>query len=670
MAAAGRPYGRIPPAPRQEKGETHRSSGLFRRLRVLTLWRVFAADASLSTYWGRKLNNYTGLGASYLGIGRCRFRVWAPFAGKVEVHVLSPNEQIVPMSPDAWGYYEAIVNDLEPGALYRFRLDGEKERPDPTSRFQPDGVHGPSQVIDPNFTWGASHWPGLRLKDYVLYELHVGVYTPEGTFDAIIPHLDALKDLGIRALELMPVAQFPGSRNWGYDGVYPYAVQASYGGPHALKRLVDNCHQRGLAVVLDVVYNHLGPEGNYLADFGPYFTDRYRTPWGPAVNFDGPHSDHVRRFFIENALYWLTEFRMDALRIDAVHGIFDFSSRPFLEELAVTVREHTERFNRRTYLIAESDLNDSRLVRSRELGGYGLDAQWNDDFHHALHTLLTNERTGYYEDFGLCRHLAKAFRDGFVYSGEYSRYRKRRHGNDSRDISAHRFVVFAQNHDQVGNRMLGDRLSALLPFEAIKLAAGVAILSPYIPLLFMGEEYGETSPFPYFISHSDPYLIETTREGRRQEFAAFSWEGEPLDPQDETVFLKAKLNHELRSQGKHRVLLEFYRQLLDLRENLNCVAEMTGDDRVDAIGFERHKAVYLRWRSADGHAASVFHFGDSSTSVSVPLPSGRWTKRLDSAAEAWAGPGRTIPQTVSSDGEISLTLSPHSFVLFTGLGEI
>ena len=445
------------------------------------------------------MNKGISLGASYLGERQCRFRVWAPFVSKVELHLLSPNEQIVPMGKDQRGYHEAVVKQLEPGALYRYRLDGDKERPDPASRYQPDGVHGPSQVVDPHFCWSEAHWAGLPLKEYVLYELHVGTFTPDGTFSAIIPHLDQLKDLGITAVELMPVAQFPGDRNWGYDGVYPFAVQNSYGGPGGLKLLVDACHQRGLAVVMDVVYNHLGPEGNYLADFGPYFTDSYKTPWGPAVNYDGPYSDDVRRFFIENALHWLIDFRIDALRIDAVHGIFDSSAQPFLEELALTVQEHTERLNRQIYLIAESDLNDSRLVRSRKLGGYGLDAQWNDDFHHALHTLLTSERSGYYEDFGLCRDLATAFRDGFVYSGKYSRYRKRRHGNDARVIASHRLVVFSQNHDQVGNRMRGDRLSALVSFESLKLAAGVVILSPFIPLFFMGEEY-QVKPPPFLTS--------------------------------------------------------------------------------------------------------------------------------------------------------------------------
>jgi len=572
------------------------------------------------------------------------------------------------MAKDPRGYHEAVVSHLEPGTLYRYRLDGEKERPDPASRFQFGGVHGPSQVVDPDFSWSEPHWPGLALKDYVLYELHVGTFTSDGTFSAIIPRLDELKDLGITAVELMPVAQFPGNRNWGYDGVYPFAVQNSYGGPGGLRQLVDACHQRGLAVVMDVVYNHLGPEGNYLADFGPYFTDSYRTPWGPAVNYDGPYSDDVRRYFIENALHWLIDFRIDALRIDAVHGIFDFSARPFLEELALTVSEHTERLNRRIYLIAESDLNDSRLVRSLEAGGYGLDAQWNDDFHHALHTLLTGERTGYYEDFGLCRDLAKAFQDGVVYSGEYSRYRKRRHGNDSRAIPAHRLLVFSQNHDQVGNRMLGERLSALVSFEGLKLAAGVVILSPFIPLLFMGEEYGEISPFPYFVSHSDPYLIEATRQGRRQEFAAFRWEGESPDPQDETTFLSAKLNHDLGDEGKHRVLLKFYRELLGLRKTLREAARMSRERR-DAVGFERHKAVFLIWRVSEGQAAAIFHFGDTAAPIPVPLPVGGWIKRIDSAEETWDGPGSAVPETVTSDGEESLTLAPQSFVILMRVEE-
>jgi maltooligosyltrehalose trehalohydrolase len=461
----------------------------------------------------------------------------------------------------------------------------------------------------------------------------------------------------------MPVAQFPGNRNWGYDGVYPFAVQNSYGGPEGLRRLVNECHGRGLAVLLDVVYNHLGPEGNYLWDFGPYFTDRYKSLWGNAINFDGPRSDDVRHFFIENALYWVTEFHIDALRIDAVHGILDFSAVPFLEELASEVHDQADRLNRCIYLIAESDLNDSRVIRSRELGGYGLDAQWNDDFHHALHTLLTGERTGYYQDFGQLRDLAKAFREGFIYSGEYSSYRRRRHGNSSRDIPADQFVVFTQNHDQVGNRMRGERLAALVCPERTKLAAGVVLLSPFIPLLFMGEEYGETAPFPYFISHSDPDLIEAVCRGRRDEFAAFGWSDEPPDPQDEETFLRAKLNHSLPRKGHHRMLLEFYGELIRLRREIPALASLTKDN-MEVLDYEHEKVLVIRRRDNVDEAIAVFHFGKSPTSIRISFPKGKWRKRLDSADERWHGPGSQIPHEFGSQGEVAISVQPHTFVLF------
>jgi maltooligosyltrehalose trehalohydrolase len=492
----------------------------------------------------------------------------------------------------------------------------------------------------------------------VLYELHVGTFTAQGTFDAIVPHLDELKDLGITAIEIMPVAQFPGERNWGYDGVYPCAVQNSYGGPEGLKRLIDACHQRGLAVILDVVYNHLGPEGNYLHDFGPYFSDRYRTPWGSAINFDGPDSDEVRRFFIENALSWITEFRLDALRLDAVHGIFDFSARHFLQELASAVHEQAERLNRRIYVIAESDLNDVRLVRSPELGGYGIDAQWNDDFHHALHTLLTGERNGYYEDFGRIQDLAKAFAEGFVYSGAYSPARRRRHGNTSKDIAARRFVVFAQNHDQVGNR---DRLSALVSFEGLKLAAAVVLLSPFIPLLFMGEEYGETAPFPYFVSHSDPDLIEAVRHRRQEEFAHLQKAEEPPDPQEEATRQSARLDHSLRHQGKHRLLYELYKELIKLRNETRADAGLS-KDRMEVVCLERESTLVVRRWGREEQVAAIFHFGDTA-SVNIPLPSGRWLKRLASGEKRWNGPGRDLPTVLHSDGKVSVTLTQHAFLM-------
>jgi maltooligosyltrehalose trehalohydrolase len=603
------------------------------------------------------------LGATYLGQGRCRFKVWAPLARKVEVHIVAPVERLLPLKEGGHGYHSATVGGVEPGSCYLYRLDDLEERPDPASQSQPDGVHGPSQVADPYFVWEDSSWSGLSLQDYIIYELHVGTFTPEGTFDALIPRLNELKELGITAVELMPVAQFPGSRNWGYDGVFPFAVQDSYGGPQGLKRLVSACHQRGLAVVLDVVYNHLGPEGNCLGDFGPYFTDRYRTPWGTALNFDGPDSDEVRRFFIENALYWVTEFHIDALRLDALHAILDISPRPFLEELADAVHYQAERLNRCIYLIGESDLNDPRLVRPPELGGYGLDALWNDDFHHCLHTLLTGEQTGYYQDFGRLNQLGKAFGEGFVYSGDYSSYCRRRRGASSRDIPAQRLVVFAQNHDQVGNRMLGERLSQLVSFEELKLAAGVVLLSPFIPLLFMGDEYGETAPFQYFVSHSDTALIEAVRRGRRDEFAAFQWQGELPDPQDESAFLQTKLNHNLRQEGHHRVFLEFYKQLIRLRKETPSLAN-PNKDSLEVLEYEQARVLLLRRWSDREEIVMAFHFGSIPTSVVLPMPVGHWQKLLDSAEERWGSPGSQVPPALASEGEVELRLSPYALALF------
>jgi maltooligosyltrehalose trehalohydrolase len=523
-------------------------------------------------------------------------------------------------------------------------------------------------VIGSHFSWDEGYWWGLPLREYIIYELHVGTFTPDGTFESIVPHLPELKALGVTAVELMPIGQFPGSRNWGYDGVYPFAVQHSYGGPDGLKRLVQACHRHGLAVVLDVVYNHLGPEGNYLGDYGPYFTDRYKTPWGPALNFDGPHSDEVRRFFIENALSWVTEFHIDALRLDAVHAIVDHSAQPFLEELGLAVHRRAEQLNRRIYAIAESALNDTRVIRPRELGGYGLDAQWNDDFHHALRVLMTGDRSGYYQDFGQLRQLAKAFGEGYVYTGEYSGYRRRRHGNSSRDIPALQLVVFAQNHDQVGNRMLGERLSQLVSFEALKLAACTVLLSPFIPLLFMGEEYGETAPFQYFVSHLDPQLVDAVRRGRREEFAAFAWSGEPPDPQDVATFLGAKLKHHLRRQGHHGVLFEFYQELIRLRKALPALACLS-KERMHVLGFESEKVLFFRRWCDEQEACIVAHFGRSPTSVRVPLSAGLWRKQLDSADRRWHGPGSPTSEAVDSKGEVSLTLPPEACVIFIHTGE-
>jgi len=601
------------------------------------------------------------LGATYVEDGRCRFLVWAPNAQKVEVQIVHPERRLVPLEAAPRGYFHAVVEGVAPGHRYLYRLDERIERPDPASRSQPDGVHGPSEVIDPRFPWEDDRWHGLPLRDYILYELHVGTFTPEGTFDAVIPHLDGLGRLGITVIELMPVNQFPGTRNWGYDGTFCFAAQNSYGGPDGLRRLVNACHQRGLGVALDVVYNHLGPEGNYLGDFGPYFTERYRTPWGPAVNLDGPHSDEVRRYFLESALGWITDFHVDSLRLDAVHAIVDESARPFLRELGQAVHQRAERLHRRVTVIAESNKNDARHTEPIELGGYGLDGQWNDDFHHCLHVLLTSETAGYYADFGGVGRLAKAMAEGFVYSGQHSSFRRRRHGVPSGHLPAERFVVCAQNHDQVGNRALGERLASLAGFEALKLAAGLVLLSPYVPLLFMGEEYGEAAPFLYFVSHSDAALIEAVRRGRREEFASFAWQGDVPDPQAETTLRRSMLNRKLLDQPRQRALWEYYRELIRLRKTIPALARLDKRQMQVASFPGAQSLMVLRWEG-DSEVALLCHFGPSAP-CTVPLPAGAWDVVLDSADEPWHGPGSQFPRRVVSQGEVPVSLGARQLVV-------
>jgi maltooligosyltrehalose trehalohydrolase len=607
------------------------------------------------------------LGATLGCDGVCEFLVWAPYAHAVELQIEAPERKTQPMSRDAEGYFRCSVERAEPGCRYFYGLDGVKKRPDPVSRFQPAGVHGPSEVTSGGFTWNDLGWTGLALDKLVFYEIHVGTFTPGGTFEAIIPRLGELKELGVSIVELMPVAQFSGNRNWGYDGVYPYAVQNCYGGPSGLKTLVNACHSEGLGVAMDVVYNHLGPEGNYLRDFGPYFTDRYATPWGEALNFDGPRSDHVRRFFIENALYWVSEFHVDALRLDAVHAIVDTSAVPFLEELTARVHELASELGRTVQVIAESDLNDSRLVRPRELGGYGLDGQWNDDFHHSVHTLLTGEKFGYYEDFGTAEQLARAYSHGYVYEGQHSAYRQRRYGNSSREIPARRFVVCAQNHDQVGNRAQGERLAAIVNYEKLKLAAGSVMLSPFIPLMFMGEEYGEEAPFLYFVNHTDTELIAAVRKGRSEEFARFQWKGEIPDPQAEETFERSRLNWNLRHDEKHQTLLRFYAELLRLRRCVPALANLSKEDMrswtcsATSVGLER-------WCGED-RIFALFNFGEEPAPVCREIGGGRWQKILDSAEVKWHGPGSRCPEAVEMKESVNLEVPGVSFALFRRAGK-
>jgi len=606
------------------------------------------------------------LGAVWSPDGTCRFHLWAPRAKKVEVRIADANgvsgERTIALEPLDRGYFFGVVKNVAAGALYQYVLDGKTPRPDPASRFQPRGVHGPSQIVDSRFDWNDGAWRGVALDKYVLYELHVGTFTPDGTFDAIIPRIENLKQLGVTAIEIMPVAQFPGGRNWGYDGTYPFAVQDSYGGPLALKRLVNACHLQGMAVVLDVVYNHLGPEGNYLGEFGHYFTDAYRTPWGAAVNFDGPHSDEVRRYFIQNALQWIEEFHFDGLRLDAINAIVDTSARKFLEELSAECHAAGEKLQRPVYLIAESDRNDAKVVAEGKVGGWGLDASWNDDFHHALHVLMTGERNGYYEDYSGVEDLARAFRDGFIYAGQYSRFRQKRHGTSTHDLRGDHFVVFSQNHDQIGNRMLADRYSQTMSVDQLKLAAAVVLLSPYVPMLFMGEEYAETAPFQYFVSHEDAGLIAAVRKGRAEEFARFEWKEAMPDPQDETTFLRSKMNWDLQTGGGHKVIREFYRQLLDLRARIPALSELSKREQ-EVLAFADQDTLFIRRWSGKSEACIAFHFGETASEIVAPIPAGQWKQMLGSAAGTPDKNDAHDANYLNSTGVARLSLEPWRFIL-------
>lgn len=494
-----------------------------------------------------------------------RFSVWAPRARHgVEVEIAGERRALHRGPDDEW-FLE--VPEAGPGTNYAFVLDGGRPLPDPRSQHQPAGVHGPSQVVDlAGFPWSDGAWKGFHLPGSVLYELHVGTFSPEGTFDGAIARLDHLVDLGVDAVELMPVVEFPGTRGWGYDGVDLFAPHHAYGGPGGLQRLVDACHARGLGVIVDVVYNHLGPSGNYLGEYGPYFSSRHSTNWGDGVNLDGPDSDHVRRFFLDNARMWLRDYHADGLRLDAVHALVDDSALHFLEELSSEVRELSAQLGRRLWLMPESDLSDPRFVQPAASGGYGLDAAWADEWHHALHAALTGERDGYYRDFGSLAHLAKALRQAWVYDGVYSPHRRRRHGRPPVGLSGHQFVVCTQNHDQVGNRARGERTSQLLSVERLEIAAALLLTSPFVPLLFQGEEWGARTPFLYFTDHEDPALARAVSEGRRNEFRAFGWDPEAVpDPQDPETFRSSRLDWTELEREPHQRLLRWYRALLGLR---------------------------------------------------------------------------------------------------------
>jgi maltooligosyltrehalose trehalohydrolase len=488
--------------------------------------------------------------------------LWAPHAEKVEIEV---DGERTPMEARGDGWFRT---GLAPGTRYAFVVDGDGPFPDPRSQFQPHGVHGPSQVVDHDaFNWKDETWRGAgSVSGAVIYEAHIGTFTPEGTFDAAIERLDHLVSLGVTHLELLPVNEFSGTRGWGYDGVDLYAPHHAYGGFDGLKRLVEACHERGLGVIMDVVYNHLGPAGNYLAKYGPYFTDKYNTPWGDAVNFDDAGSREVREFFIENALMWLRDYHCDGLRLDAIHAIYDQSAVHFLEELSERVEALEAQVGRTLFLIAESDLNDPRIVRTRDAHGYGMHAQWSDDLHHALHALLTGETTGYYAGFGKVADVAKALRSAFVYDGIYAGYRGRVHGRPTTGLSGHRFLGYLQTHDQVGNRAAGERISHIADVAAAKVGAALVLTAPSVPMLFQGEEWASSSPFQYFTDHEDPELGRAVSEGRTHEFEAFGWSPDQVpDPQDERTFLRSKLKWDELRDEPHAGMLDWYRKLIALR---------------------------------------------------------------------------------------------------------
>jgi maltooligosyltrehalose trehalohydrolase len=577
------------------------------------------------------------------------FRVWAPRCRTVDVVI--EGRRPVPLRVGANGLFELAIGGLGAATRYQYRLDGQRYRPDPVSRFQPEGVHGPSVVVDPErFTWtDHQSFRGHALADLVFYELHVGAFTAAGTFEAVIAHLPQLVDLGVTAIELMPVAEFPGSRNWGYDGVHLYAPQSTYGGPRGLRRLVDAAHGHGLSVFLDLVYNHLGPEGNYLAEYGPYFTDRYKTPWGSAVNFDGPDSEGVRRHFVDNARYWVREFHLDGFRLDAIHSIFDTSPVHVLTELAEAAREEARHLDRPVHVIAESHDNDRRIVEPTARGGLGLDAVWSDDFHHAVHCRLTGERGGYYADFAGGRGLARAVAEGFAFQGEPSEYFGRPRGTPAADLEGDRLVIALQNHDQVGNRAVGDRLSTIVSFAAVKMAAALMFATPALPLVFMGEEYGETAPFQFFTSFLDPALVEAVRQGRAAEFARFGWEGKIPDPSEPATFLRSRLSHALAGAPRHRELREYYRQWLALRRShpaLGAGGKTRAQCEVDPTG----SVLTLSRPGPDGVGVRLLANLTATAQPATPPPAGRVL--LDSEDKRFAGSGLPRP------------LAPYQAVLY------
>jgi maltooligosyltrehalose trehalohydrolase len=569
------------------------------------------------------------------------FRVRATLPKKVEVQV---GGKVFPMTRGENNCWAAEIASAKASDDYGFILDGEGPFPDPRSPSQPNGVHKLSRLIDQNsFQWTDKKFQAPSLSSAIIYELHVGTFTPQGTFLSTIEKLDHLVSLGVTHVELMPVAEFSGNHGWGYDGVDLFAPHHAYGTLDDLKRLVNACHARGLAVILDVVYNHLGPSGNYLAKFAPYFTKKFASAWGEGINFDGADSDEVRRFFCDNALMWLRDFHFDGLRLDAVHGIVDTSATHILEQLQLEVEQLSVQLGRNLVLIPESDLNDPRLLWPHERGGFQLDAQWSDDFHHALHTVLTGERNGYYSDFGKLEDLAKALRYAFVYDGKFSTHRKRIHGRPAEGLSGHKFLGYLQNHDQVGNRVKGERSARLMSLGKLKIGAALVLTSPFIPLLFQGEEWGASTPFFYFTDYPEPELASAVREGRCNEFAAFGWKPEDTaDPQAHETFEKSKLNWPEILRAPHAEILDWHKKLIQLRRD---EADLS-DGRMDRVKI--HYDELARWLAMErGDVSVVSNFANRSQRI--PLRMGEHRALLASEPGVNSASGSVIlpPESVA-----------------------
>ncbi|HTC38073.1 MAG TPA: malto-oligosyltrehalose trehalohydrolase [Steroidobacteraceae bacterium] len=587
------------------------------------------------------------------------FSVWAPHAKSVDLLL---DERRIPLAPAARGYWQADV-PAHAGQNYKYSLDGAAGLPDPRSRWQPQGVHGASQVLGSLISEtqmpDRSIFRAAPLSEAIIYELHVGTFTPEGTYAAALTKLEHLCELGVTHLELMPLASFPGQRGWGYDGVGLFAPFPAYGTPAELAAFVQACHSRGLAVLLDVVYNHLGPDGNYLGSFAPYFTDRYKTGWGAAINYDGPHSDEVRDFVVDNALMWLKDYEFDGLRLDAVHAIFSFEAVHLLEVLSKAVRALGEELGKPLVLIAESDLNDPRLVHPVSRGGFGLDAQWSDDFHHALHRYFTGERDGYYADFQGLPDVATALRDGYVYQGQHSVHRGRRHGRPPANVEPHQLVVSAQNHDQIGNRAQGERLSGLLDAQGLKAVAALTLLSPFVPLLFQGEEWGASTPFLYFTDHQDPELGRLVAEGRSKEFSAFRWQGAVPNPQELNTFERSKLDWSELSQPGHAELLEWYRRLIRLKKDQPA---MPRESRADAVRPRVNFDAAAQWLSFV-HNGVLLALNWNDRAQRVPMPGGEWklVMRSDWGQAQRTGQAQQMDQTQQLDA-----MPPRTTFIYIG----